>query len=69
MKIKRFFIHVFDNTQRKWKKVYRMCLTFAEASYNMALLEKAAKLEGNFVHYRIVCISIKPKSINQLELF
>lgn len=42
----------------KWKKVSTLCLTFAEARYNMELLQKSDKFAGAIHNYRIVCISL-----------
>ena len=64
----RWFIHYFDQKERKWKKIYRMCLTSTEAYYNMSLLERADKLEGKCTIFRVLAITIKPTSKKQLEL-
>lgn len=69
MKVKRWFIHYFDKTEKKWKKAFRMCLTKEEAYYNMSILEKGSKYSGEDVWYRVIGISINPTTIKQLELF
>lgn len=66
---KAFFIHYFCNIERKWRKAFRMCLTYAEASYNMELLQRNDKHMGKSLTYRIACVNIHSKSMKQLELY
>lgn len=65
--MKRWFIH-YKDSENNWRKIFRMCLTYSEASYNIDLLQKNDKLQGTYRVYRIVCINVKPMSINQLKL-